>query len=95
MTIEIPVVNINGSSPETMVEDISAALSALHLAKEAVAKTAPHPRDWQTVKDGDALCRVASAHHRARMRVLDILFEELQAIGIGIQDQQSARRRRS
>lgn len=93
MPIEIPVININGSSPETMVKDIMAALKALRLASDAVAKTAPNPRDWQTVKDGDERCRVASDHHRARMRMLQILHEELQAIGIGIQDQQDARRR--
>jgi hypothetical protein len=89
-----PILNINGSSPETMVKDILAALNALNNASAAIAMTAPHPRDWQTAADGDALFAMARDQHRARLYRLGVIHAELEAIGISIQDQADKRARR-
>jgi hypothetical protein len=91
--VEVPVININGSSPKTMVDDILTALKALNAAADAVVQTAPHPRDWQTVKDGDALFRVARDQHHARLYRLGVTHAELEAVGIAIQEQQRERTR--
>jgi hypothetical protein len=89
-----PILNINGSSPETMIDDICAALHALNEAAYVVAKTAPHPRDWQTAADGDALFAMARDQHRARLYRLGVIHAELEAIGLSIQDQAHARAKR-
>jgi hypothetical protein len=82
---------MNGSSPKTLIADIVKALHALTAAIKAVAETAPHPRDWQTAKDGDALFNVARDQHRARLHRLYEIHDELQEIGLAIQDQADAR----
>jgi hypothetical protein len=89
-----PILNINGSSPETMVKDILAALNALNDAAKAVAETAPHPRDWQTATDGDSLFTMARDQHRARLYRLGVIHAELEAIGLSIQEQADRRAKR-
>jgi hypothetical protein len=93
LTVEVPIINLNGSSPKTMVADIRTALDALRLAAGAVAQTAPHPRDWQTVPDGGVRWRLARDHHVGRMRRLADIHEELTALGVAIQEQADARTR--
>jgi hypothetical protein len=89
-----PILNINGSSPETMVKDILAALNALNNASAAIAMTAPHPRDWQTAQDGDALFAMARDQHRARLYRLGVIHAELERIGLSIQEQADKRTKR-
>jgi hypothetical protein len=91
---EAPVINLNGSSPKTMIDDILTALNALNDATVAVARTAPHPRDWQTVKDGDSVFAVARRQHEVRLHKLHEIHDELEAIGLAIQEQDQARRTR-
>jgi hypothetical protein len=94
MNVEVPQININGSSPKTMVVDILAALDALSVATGAVAQTAPHPRDWQTAQDGDSLFAMARDQHISRLRRLADIHAELTAIGIAIQEQADKRAKR-
>jgi isochorismate synthase EntC len=88
-----PIINLNGSSPERLIEDIRKALEALNDATVAVALTAPHGRDWQTATDGEMLYRQARADHERRLHSLNVIHSELEAIGLSIQDQADERRR--
>jgi hypothetical protein len=94
MNVVAPHINLNGSSAETLIKDIIVARDAMRLAIDLVAQTAPHPRDWQTVKDADALYGHAIAQHRDRLNHLHRINEELEAIGVAIQDQIEARAKR-
>jgi hypothetical protein len=88
---EAPVINLNGSHPQRLIEDILSALYALDESIKWVAKTAPHPRDWQTAQDGDALFRIARREHDVRLHKLHEVHNELQSIGLAIQEQADAR----
>lgn len=88
-----PIVNLNGSDPETMVVDILRALDNLRLALDAVEQTAPHPRDWQTSKDGEEQFARARDQHLARTQALRDTLAELEAIALSIQAQADERRR--
>lgn len=48
----IPVVNLNGTSRESLVEDHRKALDALKVAFDALSDIAPHGRDYQTTPPG-------------------------------------------
>lgn len=88
-----PIINLNGSSPAALLGDIIVACRALDEAAKALGKCAPHPRDWQTVKDGDSQFNVARDQHNARLYRLGVIHAELQAIGLSIQAQVDNRRR--
>lgn len=90
----VPIVNLNGSDPKTMVDDILAALNALRVALDAVEKAAPHPRDWQTSIDGAKQFVLARDQHLVRTQALRDTLAELEAIAISIQEQAAKGRRK-
>lgn len=91
MTPEAPIININGSSAERLIEDIVKALTALDDATVAVVRTAPHPRDWQTATEGAARYAIARRQHEVRLHQLLLIHGELEALGLAIQAQANKR----
>jgi hypothetical protein len=91
--IEAPVLNINGSSGERLIEDHLAALTQLQAAESALAACAPHPRDWQTDPSGDVHYAKARREHFARRYALAAVRHEIEAVALKIQDQGARRAR--
>jgi len=78
----IPVVNINGTSKEELLEQYNEAINAIVSAIEAVGECRPHGRDYQTVDQ--SIYQKALDQWEKRMRYLhkicreyDDLFMEL------------------
>jgi hypothetical protein len=79
----LPTIHLNGTSKEELFNDLSNALYAIQLARECVQATAPHGRDYCT-KSGNAL-QQALAQHASRLRALQTVYDELQAIAEHVQ----------
>lgn len=53
--IQMPLINLNGSTPQALAEQYSAALNALTEARRMVGACYPHGRDYQGVGGERAL----------------------------------------
>jgi phosphopantetheinyl transferase (holo-ACP synthase) len=83
-----PLLNLNGSSAENLLEQLSDACSAVGAAREALAKATPHGRDYQLNQSDYQLAR---KQHEARQIALQAVAEELEAIAISVYNQQAER----
>ena len=90
--IQHPQVNLNGTSGDALLEAHRAALDALRNGLHFLRENAPHGRDYQTLPAG-ALAR-AQREHAARVRLVQSVFEEVEALTIGVSDQVSQREQR-
>jgi hypothetical protein len=80
---EPPIVNLNGTSRDELVEQRMVLLVALREAQRALANAIPNGRDWQTCRDSGAFARACAEHdqRRAALRELDAAVElELEAV---------------
>jgi hypothetical protein len=71
----LPVVNINGTSREALVEAYTHALDAVYAAMEALEGISPNARDYQTAKPGEL--EIARKCYMARFSMMDTLRNEL------------------
>ena len=78
MTLAIPTIHLNGTSRETLVNDLCDALEALSKAITAVAKTCPNGRDYY-VQGPDAI-QEALRQHANRLHNLTAVKNELNEI---------------
>lgn len=81
-----PVVNLNGTSRDALVDQHVAAALSLEKALAALIETAPHPRDFQTVKQEQY--RQARAQYEDRVRRLHEIIKEVESIGTQIYEQE-------
>jgi hypothetical protein len=88
--LAMPLVNLNGSSPQDLLDQLTEACLAVSAAREAVANAAPHGRDYQ-LNQGDY--QLAREQHEARLVALKAINDELEAIAENVADQQAARQR--
>lgn len=70
-----PRANLNGTSKKELLDQYIDALKALLAAQEALAKMAPHGRDYQTLPDGQF--DIAVRQHRARRVLLAGVMNEI------------------
>ena len=74
--MQLPLIHLNGSHGPTMAKDYADAAMAVRLAADAVAKTAPHSRDYYPLSDGKEVYRMAAKEHAARIaRMRDIAVD--------------------
>lgn len=85
--LAVPLINLNGSSAESLLADLSEACLAVGAASGALAKITPHGRDYQ-LNPGDY--KLAREQHEARQHALQAISDELEAIATSIYDQQAA-----
>lgn len=85
-----PMINLNGSSAQDLLDQLTDAVLAVSAAYDAVANTAPHGRDYQLNQDDYQIARV---QHEARLVALQAINEELEAIAENVSEQQEARRK--
>lgn len=92
-----PTVNLNGTSGDELLAQVSAVLERLRSTQDAMAEASPHGRDYQHDASG-ADYRVASEEHTARMiqvRELILWYEAAQAdIYTQVMDRAAAREAR-
>jgi len=89
--LAMPLINLNGTSAESLLADLSEACLAVGNANGAVAKTAPHGRDYQHNQRDYQLAR---QQHEARLVALQAIADELEAIATSVYDQQTERNAR-
>ena len=76
--IALPTIHLNGSCPSHLLEEYTAALSAVVSAREALAKCSPNARDYYP--QGDAAGRLALSEHMARLSALDAVADDLRKL---------------
>lgn len=84
-----PTVNLNGTHITNLMEGYRDALTALNVATDMLAKTAPHGRDYQTRPA--SVMDAAVRQHAHRMRMLRRLHAEIEQIALEVQDQGEVR----
>ena len=82
--LSLPSIHMNGTSRGDLLEGYRAAFLAVRDASEAIAKAAPHLRDYYP--QGDNAGRLAIEQHRARLQKLAEIESELETIGMHIND---------
>lgn len=83
-TLVAPTVHLTGTAKEDLLEAIELAYVALNTATDALRKTAPNGRDYYV--QGPDRINLASAQHCDRLRRIDSVRDELEAITCAILD---------
>ncbi len=89
--IVVPVINLNGTSPDQLIAECMEAREALRVAISALNRMMPHGRDYQTEPRG--VYESAAAQHRQRIAKVQTIYDELQFIALAVQEQKNARTR--
>jgi len=85
-----PIVNMNGTSQEVLLEQVMAAKEAVAIAMKALAEATPHGRDYQTAPAG--AYAVARGQHNARMNKLSDVYEDLETIALDVYKQRRSKK---
>lgn len=75
-----PVVHLNGTSKERLLEQVRDAMSAIDLAKTALCIAAPNGRDYYPI--GPAAFNEALQDHDDRQRKLREVCEDLETLAV-------------
>jgi hypothetical protein len=75
----LPTIHMNGTSRDSLSEDLCGAYNALREAYDALKRSAPHGRDYYP--QGDGALSVAQGQHRARLLAVQSVMDELAAVG--------------
>ena len=78
----VPTIHMNGTSRESLIEQLCNAVDAMHDAGKLLAAAAPNGRDYYP-QGNDAIYK-ASKDHEARMASLRKIIDELSAIAYEI-----------
>ena len=89
----IPRVHLNGTSQEELLNQLKEADRALRVAEEVLGKAMPNARDYYVISSSAAT--VARDQHVDRLRKIDGIRQEIQAIAIGVIHQADNRNRLS
>jgi hypothetical protein len=80
----IPLVNLNGTSFTSLMDQLRNAGGAVRVAMDKLAEAAPHGRDYQTAPSGTL--QRAEAEHRRRAAALKSVYDELVAMAIALDE---------
>jgi hypothetical protein len=83
MNITIPVVHLNGTSGDVLMEQLNAAAAALSFAHDALLQAAPNGRDFILATHAAD----ASREHAARLAALAEIMAEIDEIRFGVDQQ--------
>jgi hypothetical protein len=87
----VPTVHLNGTSKETLMDQITDAAQALRLAMEAIREAAPNARDYYV--QGPNAFQEVQRQHCARINRLADVYTEYMEIAEAIADQGKNRQR--
>lgn len=79
----LPIVNMNGTSRQALVEQRADACTALRAAIKSLREMSPHGRDFQTAQVG--IFEIARDHHQARVTTVIEMLDEIMAEAIELQ----------
>jgi hypothetical protein len=82
-----PIVHLNGSGERHLLENYSNAIIALRDAQKAMAESYPHMRDYYILKDGAERFHRADDAHMARLRKVEEIIAEFEALGAAVIEQ--------
>jgi len=85
--LEVPVVNLNGASAESLVQQYLAIHHALNAVQTAMAEATPHGRDFQTVTDHMTTVDRARKAFTERRQLLRLIASEIEAVYMAIHEQ--------
>jgi hypothetical protein len=81
----VPVIHLNGSGRENLTRDLCDAREAVAMAHAALAKCAPHMRDYYVLgDDADEIYSAARAEHVARMQALSTVASDLEKMAAAV-----------
>jgi len=80
----LPTIHLNGTPGERLLDQVTDAGSAVYKAIEALSQASPNARDYYP--QGPGAFAAADDEHTARCVKLREVFDELQALAIGISD---------
>ena len=83
--IAVPTVHLNGTSKQALLDQLQEAIGAIEDAGKALARAAPHGRDYYIQKDNPI--NAAMDQHDARMEKLRSIVRELEFIAEQVVDQ--------
>lgn len=83
----VPVVNLNGSPAQSLIDARMAASDAVREAMRLLSECSPNGRDYQTAPMGEY--EIARTTYIDRHSFLDRMVNELQDEAIAIQEQQA------
>jgi len=89
--LQAPVINLNGTSAESLVTEYREASRTLRAAIKAVENITVHGRDYQTVARG--LYLTARSEQEARLIKLQEVLGEIESLHEQVYEQQLARKR--
>ena len=84
ISVTLPVLHLNGSGKDRLIDALLEAATVLREAQEKVAVTAPNARDFYP--RGPEALRQATTEHEERLRRLRDTADEIEALAIGISD---------
>lgn len=87
--MKIPTIHLNGTSAQSLMDDLENAHEKIREAIQALSQCAPNGRDYYVQESGALV--VAQEEHQARMSKLVSIKAELEALAEGI-DAQRVRR---
>lgn len=90
-TLTFPTIHLNGTSAESLKQQVYDVLAAINQLKVALANASPNARDYY-VQNDNAFPKACS-EHVARSKKLDELCNEYVAILENLSEQEDARRR--
>jgi hypothetical protein len=88
-----PTIHLNGTSQDALLEQVTAAATAVFRACVALNQASPHGRDYYP--QGENAFTQARAEHADRMARLTDVYRELEVIAQAIADAPSPRRRQA
>jgi hypothetical protein len=80
-----PTVHLNGTSKNTLVENLLAAFKAGEVFQDALVEARPNARDYYVA--GPEAFPKAVAEHNARLVKVAEMLRDLQAIALAVQQQ--------
>lgn len=83
--VTLPIVNMNGSTKQELMEQVWAQYTVVMAAYEVVIQFPPHGRDFQISPAGDY--EKAREEHQERSLRLLKTAQELEALYIGLREQ--------
>lgn len=82
MTLAVPTIHMNGTSAQSLLDDICAALDAIRTAEDAMRKVTPNGRDYYP--QGENAILEALRQHANRLHNLHAVHNELEEIAEAI-----------
>lgn len=83
--MQFPQLNINGTDGADLLSQYGNAVALVRAARDVTAAAAPHGRDYQTM--GLGTYTRAAMEHRERMRKLNSVLAELEALQLNVAEQ--------